>query len=86
LLIHSEGDLRCPIEQAEQLFAALKALKREVVFLRYPQTSGHDLTRSGPPDLRMDRLARITGWLDRYLKTKIPALLARAASGMLAPH
>jgi dipeptidyl aminopeptidase/acylaminoacyl peptidase len=68
LLIHSEGDLRCPIEQAEQLFAALKTLKREVVFVRYPQATGHGLSRGGPPDLRMDRLARITNWLDQYLK------------------
>jgi acylaminoacyl-peptidase len=74
LLIHSEGDLRCPVEQAEQLFAALKTLKREVMFLRYPQTSGHDLFWNGPPDLRMDRLARITGWLDQYLKMKIPGV------------
>jgi len=68
LIIHSEGDLRCPIEQAEQLFAALKALKREVVFIRYPQNTNHSLSRSGPPDLRVDRLRRIAEWLDRHLK------------------
>ena len=68
LIIHSEGDLRCPIEQAEQLFAALKALKREVVFIRYPQNTNHSLSRSGPPDLRVDRLRRIAEWLDRHLE------------------
>lgn len=67
LLIHSEGDLRCPIEQAEQLFAALKTLKREVVFVRYPPSANHALSRSGPPDLRIDRLQRIVDWLDRHL-------------------
>ncbi|MCI2430536.1 S9 family peptidase [Candidatus Acetothermia bacterium] len=67
LIIHSEGDLRCPIEQAEQLFIALKRLKREVVFVRYPKETSHGLSRSGPPDLRLDRLQRISAWLDRYL-------------------
>jgi len=68
LIIHSEGDLRCPIEQAEQLFAALQVLKREVVFVRYPQETNHGLSRSGPPDLRIDRLHRIADWLDKHLK------------------
>jgi dipeptidyl aminopeptidase/acylaminoacyl peptidase len=68
LIIHSEGDLRCPIHHAEQLFAALKYLKREVVFVRYPLETSHGLSRSGPPDLRVDRLRRIAEWLDRYLK------------------
>lgn len=67
LIIHSEGDLRCPIEQAEQLFVALKRLKRDVVFVRYPQETSHGLSRSGPPDLRLDRLNRICEWLDKYL-------------------
>lgn len=68
LIIHSEGDLRCPIEQAEQLFAALKRLGREVVFLRYGPESNHNLSRSGPPDLRIDRQKRIHAWFDKYLK------------------
>ncbi|MFQ5793891.1 MAG: S9 family peptidase [Candidatus Bipolaricaulia bacterium] len=68
LIIHSEGDLRCPIEQADHLFVALKRLKRDVVFVRYPQETSHGLSRSGPPDLRVDRLQRIADWLDRHLK------------------
>jgi len=68
LIIHSEGDLRCPISQAEQLFSALKKLKREVVFLRYPKETTHGFSRNGPPDLRVDRLHHITRWLNKYLK------------------
>ena len=68
LILHSEGDLRCPIEQGEQLFIALKRLKREVEFVRYPPEASHDLSRSGPPDLRLDRLKRIVEWMDRYLQ------------------
>jgi dipeptidyl aminopeptidase/acylaminoacyl peptidase len=69
LIIHSEGDRRCPIEQAEQLFAALKrAEKPDVVFLRYGAESNHNLSRGGPPDLRMDRQRRIHAWFEKYLK------------------
>lgn len=68
LLIHSEGDWRCPIGQAEELFTALKWLKREVVFVRYPQETNHELTWSGPPDLRVDRLHRVADWLAQHLR------------------
>jgi len=67
LIIHSEGDWRCRIEQADQLFSALTALKREVVYLRYPIETGHGFSRNGPPDLRLDRLNRIIDWLTQYL-------------------
>jgi acylaminoacyl-peptidase len=46
MLIHSEQDLRCPIEQAEQFFTALKFLKKEAVFVRFPNEN-HELSRSG---------------------------------------
>ena len=68
LILHSEGDFRCPIEQGEQLFIALKRLKREVEFVRYPPEASHDLSRSGPPDLRLDRLKRIVEWMDRHVQ------------------
>jgi dipeptidyl aminopeptidase/acylaminoacyl peptidase len=68
LLIHSDGDLRCPVSQAEELFAALRAQRKTVEFVRYPAESSHGLSRSGPPDLRLDRLRRNLAWLDRYLK------------------
>ena len=68
LILHSEGDLRCPIEQGEQLFIALKRLKREVEFIRYPPEASHDLSRNGPPDLRLDRLKRILQWMDKHLQ------------------
>jgi len=67
LIVHSEGDLRCPIEQAEQLFTTLKWLGVETVFVRYPAETSHGMSRNGPPDLRLDRLERIGDWLDRFL-------------------
>lgn len=68
LLIHSDGDLRCPIEQAEQLFAALRWQRKTVEFVRYPSETSHGLSRNGPPDLREDRLKRNLAWLDGWLK------------------
>ena len=68
LIIHSDGDLRCPVSQAEELFSALRLQKKPVEFVRYPTETSHGLSRSGPPDLRLDRLHRNLGWLDKYLK------------------
>jgi dipeptidyl aminopeptidase/acylaminoacyl peptidase len=67
LLIHSESDLRCPIEQAEQLFVQLRRIgKTTVDMVRFPE-EGHNLSRSGRPDRRVERLERIVGWFDKYL-------------------
>lgn len=68
LIIHSAGDLRCNIEQGEQVFAALQMQKVPSRFVRYPFSTFHGMSRSGPPDLRMHRLGEIIGWLDRWLK------------------
>ena len=65
LVIHSELDHRCPIEQAEQWFTALKELGVETRMLRFPD-EGHDLSRSGRPDRRVERLEAIIGWFDRH--------------------
>ena len=67
LIIQSEGDLRCPVSQAEEWFTALKWRKQEAVFVRYPPETAHALSRTGPIDLRFDRLQRIGDWLDGHL-------------------
>jgi dipeptidyl aminopeptidase/acylaminoacyl peptidase len=66
LIVHSEEDLRCPIEQAEQLFAALKRLRRDVRFVRFPGEN-HELSRAGKPSHRVARFAHILGWFDEKL-------------------
>jgi dipeptidyl aminopeptidase/acylaminoacyl peptidase len=66
LILHSEQDLRCPIEQAEQMFASLKYLEREVKFVRIPG-EGHELSRSGTPSRRLARLHHLTGWFESHL-------------------
>ncbi len=66
LLIHSEEDWRCPIEQAEQFFSAIKRLgKARVELLRFPG-EGHELSRSGRPDRRVMRLDAIVGWFEEH--------------------
>jgi len=67
LIIHSEQDLRCGIEQAEQLFATLKMKRKKVEFVRFPGEP-HGLSRHGRPDRRVARLEWITKWFDKYLK------------------
>jgi dipeptidyl aminopeptidase/acylaminoacyl peptidase len=66
LIIHSEQDLRCNIEQAEQLFASLKYMGREVLFVRFEGQS-HGLSRGGHPKLRKERLKHILSWFEKYL-------------------
>jgi dipeptidyl aminopeptidase/acylaminoacyl peptidase len=67
LIMHSEEDYRCPIEQAEQLFVALKKLGREVLFVRFPGEN-HELSRSGTPRHRLERFRIILDWFGRHLK------------------
>jgi dipeptidyl aminopeptidase/acylaminoacyl peptidase len=67
LIIHSENDYRAPIPAAEGLFVALRRLKREVELVRYPR-DGHELSRSGEPRHRVDRLERIVAWFDKHVK------------------
>jgi dipeptidyl aminopeptidase/acylaminoacyl peptidase len=67
LIIHSEQDLRCGIEQAEQLFVALKWLGREVQFVRFEGQS-HGLSRGGHPYARLERLRHIQSWFAKYLQ------------------
>lgn len=67
LLLHGEADHRCPIEQSEQYFTALKRLDKAVEFVRFPDCS-HLFLRVGHPKLRAEYLERTLGWLDQHLK------------------
>ncbi len=67
LILHSENDLRCNIEQAEHLFTILRLLGREVEFVRFPAES-HELSRSGSPFHRVTRLEIVLDWFGRYLQ------------------
>lgn len=68
LIIHSEGDLRCNIEQSEQVHAALWHQGIECRFVRYPANTSHGMSRNGPPDMRLHRLGEISAWWEKHLK------------------
>jgi dipeptidyl aminopeptidase/acylaminoacyl peptidase len=67
LLVHSDDDLRAPVEQAEHLFTILRLLGKEVEFVRFPAES-HELSRSGSPAHRFMRFEVILEWFAGYLQ------------------
>jgi dipeptidyl aminopeptidase/acylaminoacyl peptidase len=67
MIIHSEQDHRCPIEQGEQAFVALRRLGVDTEFIRFPD-SPHGLSRVGRTDRRIARLNHIVRWFNKYLK------------------
>lgn len=62
LLLHWEGDLRCPIEQSEEVFQGLKIMGKKVEFVRYP--GGFHTVRT--PSQDVDRIKRTIAWYDRH--------------------
>lgn len=67
LVIHSENDLRCPIEQGEQVYVGLKKLGVDSEMVRFPDEF-HGLSRTGRTDRRIVRLNHIRRWFDRYMQ------------------
>ena len=68
MLIEGETDMRTPASDGgEQMFRALKYLKKPVVMVRFPDET-HELSRSGKPSHRLERLRHIVGWFDKYLQ------------------
>lgn len=67
LIIHSDADYRCPIDQGYQWLTALKDRgidSRMVVF----KGESHGLSRGGKPKARIERLTEITEWIEKYTK------------------
>ena len=64
LLIHHEGDLRCPIAQSEEIFTTLKAMGKEVEFVRYP--GGFHTYNTHTPSQAKDRIERTLAWYDSH--------------------
>jgi dipeptidyl aminopeptidase/acylaminoacyl peptidase len=67
LIIHSNLDYRCPVEQAYQLFTGLKEMKVPTKMVLF-NNENHDLSRSGKPKARQKRLDEMVEWFDKYLK------------------
>jgi dipeptidyl aminopeptidase/acylaminoacyl peptidase len=66
LIIHSEQDWRCPVEQAQRLFVALRRRGVPAELLLFPG-EGHELSRSGLPSHRTARFDAILEWFGRWL-------------------
>jgi len=67
MLILGEEDWRTPpMAGGEMMFRALKYLHRPAVMVRFPGES-HELSRSGKPWHRVERLQNIVNWFDKWL-------------------
>ncbi|MDR7419220.1 MAG: S9 family peptidase [Armatimonadota bacterium] len=70
LVTANEADHRCPVEQSEQFYIALRKLGKEAVFLRF-QDESHTMGSNGRPKPRIERLKRLLGWFDKYLQPAV---------------
>ncbi|HOA86398.1 MAG: S9 family peptidase [Microbacteriaceae bacterium] len=69
LVMHSELDLRCPLEQATRYYVALKRAGVEAEMLIFPGEN-HELSRGGQPRHRVQRFEAILDWWARRLPVR----------------
>ena len=67
LILHSDLDTRTPIDQTVREFTLLKVLGQKVHFISVPGET-HDLSRTGSPIHRVERLHILANWMNSYLK------------------
>ncbi len=66
MILHSDDDTRTPVEQTLVEYTSLKILGRTVEYVAVPNEN-HDLSRTGSPIHRVERLHLILDWLGRYI-------------------
>ena len=70
MLVLGDEDYRTPpADGGEMMFRALKYRKIPTVMVRFPRET-HELSRSGEPWHRVERLQHIVGWMDKWLQGK----------------
>jgi dipeptidyl aminopeptidase/acylaminoacyl peptidase len=70
MLVDGDADYRTPpVAGGEAMFRALKLSHVPVVMIRVPN-EGHELSRSGHPWHRIDRLRHIANWFDKWLQDR----------------
>ncbi|WP_396668363.1 S9 family peptidase [Microbacterium sp. R86528] len=69
LVVHSELDFRCPLEQATRYFSALKRNGVDAEMLIFPGED-HELTRAGQPRHRVQRFDAVLEWWARFLPVR----------------
>lgn len=67
LFVHSTQDLRCELDQAKQMFTALRANGVEARLCVF-EGEDHELSRSGRPRARLARLRAIAEWFDQRVR------------------
>jgi dipeptidyl aminopeptidase/acylaminoacyl peptidase len=67
MIIVCEEDWDCTMDQAEQMFVALKKLKKDVELIIFPGEN-HNLPRTGKPNHRVERFEHYLRWFNKYLK------------------
>jgi dipeptidyl aminopeptidase/acylaminoacyl peptidase len=67
LILHSDNDTRTPVDQTLQFFTAMKILGRTITFVDVPNET-HDLSRTGSPIHRVERMHLLSDWFGHYLK------------------
>ncbi|MBM7775366.1 dipeptidyl aminopeptidase/acylaminoacyl peptidase [Actinokineospora baliensis] len=65
-VVHSEHDWRCPVEQAQRMYVALRRNGVDAELVLFPG-EGHELTRSGKPRHREQRFREVLRWWSRHL-------------------
>ncbi|GIG27927.1 alpha/beta hydrolase family protein [Cellulomonas marina] len=66
LVVHSEQDWRCPVEQGQRWFVELRRRGVPTRLLLFPG-EGHELSRSGRPRHRVARFEHLLRWFDERL-------------------
>ncbi|MDB6095660.1 MAG: peptidase [Verrucomicrobia bacterium] len=66
LIKHGDADLRTGFVQSEMLYKSLKVLGQPVEYARYPRAT-HELSRSGEPKQRLDRIVRFDEFFRRFI-------------------
>ena len=70
MLVNGDADYRTPASDGgEMMFRALKYRRIPTVMVRFPRET-HELSRSGEPIHRVERLQHIVGWMDQWLQGK----------------
>ncbi|WP_231441152.1 alpha/beta hydrolase family protein [Brevibacterium zhoupengii] len=72
LVMHSELDFRCPLEQAQQYYAALQRAGVDTELLVFPGEN-HELSRAGQPRHRRQRFEAMLDWWDQHLGGNVDA-------------
>ena len=67
LVVHSERDFRCPLEQGQRLYARLRRNGVPTKLLVFPG-EGHELSRAGQPRHRVQRFEHMLDWWAAYLR------------------